>query len=130
MTLSEQLEAWFSNPENVKAWEEKIRINEERKERYIQKLASLTKAQRSDFIQKCIDKYESDEYKDKEYSKGYQPRCNLYYTILDYAEVFGEDCYNDDDFLAERYKIDNKWIIELYNGQGSFVRIYKDDIKR
>lgn len=117
------LKEWASDPENVKQFQETFRKNQERKERYINKLANLTIGQRSEFIQKCIDKYESNEYVNKEYKLGYEPRCPLYDVIFNYASRYGESLECNEDFLAERYKFDN-WIVELYIGQGSFIRIY------
>lgn len=126
--LLDKCKAWFDDPENVKSWENKIKMDIERENRYINKIASLSKEQRSEFIQKCIDKYESEEYRYKEYNLGREPNCSLYYWILAYAEQYGEDCYEEKDFLTERFKIDNEWIIELYQGQGSFICIYNDGI--
>lgn len=127
----ESMEEWASHPENIKKIEkmqDKFVKDMERKDRYVEKLHSMSLEERDAFIMKCIDKYDSEEYKDREYNAGYEPRCPLYNVIFDYAEKYGEDVrsYVNRSFLAARYKFDN-WIVELYIGQGSFISIHNID---
>lgn len=120
------IEQWFSDPLNIKQFEENLEREERRIKRYTDKLHSLSQEQFDEFVQKCINKYESDSYKDKEWSKCREPLCNLYDIIFSCAEFHGEHIDTNEDFLAERLRY-RGWIIDLYIGQGSFYRIYKDE---
>lgn len=123
-SVLDSLKKWFDNPENVRKFQEDMIKEHNRKKRYMNKLHSLSQDDFDNFIQKCIDKYESDDYRYKEYNHGYEPRCPLYDVILWAAEVYGEDIPVDEMFQAEKINY-RGWIVELYIGQGSFINIYK-----
>lgn len=110
----------------------KQRLEEERqrelffnklKDKWIKKIHSLTVEQRADVIRKCIKKYNSDEYKDKEYKKGRFPENTLFYMLDDYAEKYGEPLYIENDVCISKYLIDGKFIIECVYGQGSVINV-------
>ena len=91
------------------------------KDKWIEKIHSLTVEQRADVIRKCIKKYDSDKYKDKEYKKGRFPENTLFYMLDDYAEKYGEPLYIENDICVSKYLIDGKFIIECVYGQGSVI---------
>lgn len=110
----------------------KQRLEEERKrelffnklkDKWIEKIHSLTVEQRADVIRKCIKKYDSDKYKDKEYKKGRFPENTLFYMLDDYAEKYGEPLYIENDICVSKYLIDGKFIIECVYGQGSVINV-------
>lgn len=124
--ILESLEKWLSNPENVKSFEEKILKEQAWETRWIEKFHNLDESCRRNIIYKTIKKYESKEYTDKEYFKHHrEPECYLYYELfLPYAEKYGKELEVDEIFMTEKYEFDDYWIIELYQGQGSFIKIY------
>lgn len=124
-TVLESLKKWFGDPINIEKFQSDIKRDIDRRNRYYNKLNSLSQEEFDNFVQKCVNKYESDEYVNKEYNLGYEPRCPLYDTILGAAEIFGEDLEANEDFQAEKI-LYRGWIVELFIGQGSFVRIYRD----
>ena len=93
------------------------------KDKWIERIHSLTIEQRADVIRKCIKKYDSDEYKDKEYKKGRFPENTLFYMLDDYAEKYGEPLYIENDICVSKYLIDGKFIIECVYGQGSVINV-------
>ena len=93
------------------------------KDKWIEKIHSLTVEQRADVIRKCIKKYDSDEYKDKEYKKGRFPENTLFYILDDYAEKYGEPLYIENDVCISKYLIDEKFIIECVYGQASVINV-------
>ena len=93
------------------------------KDKWIEKIHSLTVEQRSDVIRKCIKKYDSEEYKYKEYNKGRFPENTLFYMLDYYAEKYGEPLYIENDVCTSRYLIDGKFIIECVCGQGSVINV-------
>ena len=93
------------------------------KDRWIEKIHSLTVEQRADVIRKCIKKYDSEEYKDKEYKKDRFPENTLFYMLDDYAEKYGEPLYIENDVCVSKYLIDGKFIIECFDGQGSVINV-------
>lgn len=125
-TVLESLKKWFDDPVNVEKFQEDIKRDIDRRNRYYNKLNSLSQEEFDIFVQKCIDKYESDEYRDKEYFvHKREPMCSLYDTILGVAEIFGQELEVTEDFQAEKI-LYRGWIVELFIGQGSFVRVYRD----
>lgn len=92
--------------------------------RWTEKFHNLGKEKRDEFIEKAIKKYECDEYIDKEYRLGYEPRKPLYNLFLQYGIRYGEA---DDTFgtTCGAYRFDD-WIVCLYIGQGSYITLKKN----
>lgn len=99
--------------------------SEERMQRYTDKILSLSVEERAEFIRKVINKYESDEYRDKEWQKGHEPECPLYDVIFEYGQLHGKpSCYKLNGYFSEeQYDIDGKFIVSLISGQGSFISV-------
>ena len=71
--MSEKLEKWLKNEDFEKERQEYARNlihTENLLDKYMEYAHNLTVEERSNFIQKCIDKYESDVYRDREYAMG------------------------------------------------------------
>jgi hypothetical protein len=86
-----------------------------------------------EIIEKIITKYHSKKYKGREYDRGYEPREELFFFLLKYAEKYGRECESKEEFL----KYGNTFTAELYYykgyyfnlmiGQGSCVLIFKEE---
>ena len=95
-------------------------------DRWVDKLHSLDKDLRSNLIRKVIEKYSSQEYIDREYSLGYEPRMELFTLLQKYAEKYGENVPDEyGDFVASALLVDSKWLVKLYIGQGSEIDVYE-----
>jgi hypothetical protein len=76
--------------------------------------------------------YNSDTYRDREYSKGYQPREELLWVLFGVAETHGEECTDEEvdlyanTFTRSIYKL-GSYAIQIMDGQGSIIAI--DEIK-
>lgn len=129
-SFSEQLKEYFESEKGKKEIEEYKKHQDflqSRKDYYLSWFDSIGPEKRAYYIQKVIDKYESKEYKDRWYNRGYFPPENLFWYIFDYAYKYGK-CWRT---LSEevgpgfdsKFVFDN-WKVLLYIGQGSIVKIY------
>jgi hypothetical protein len=83
-------------------------------------------------IERLLEWYESDKYRNREYARGYQPRETLLWLLLDYAVIYGEMCLDDSEiyetygnaFTGGMYRI-GSYVIQVMHGQGSVIRIDK-----
>lgn len=75
-------------------------------------------------IEKIENKYNSDEYYKREIKLGREPEEYLYTFLYGVANVYGEQLDENEDFLADSY-LYKGYKFKLYNGQGSFIRIEK-----
>lgn len=83
-----------------------------------------------ELTEKCITKYESDEYQNKCYDRGYEPPCDLYYFLHDYAAKYGRELTEE-----ELNKYSNMFTCSIFYcegyyfnfmiGQGSCVLVEK-----
>jgi hypothetical protein len=87
----------------------------------------------SSVVEKIINKYESDKYRDFWWNKGFEPPESLYFFLYDYAAKYGslvdenspieqQNCGNE--FSSDLYYLDNFVFNKMY-GQGSCVLIHK-----
>jgi hypothetical protein len=80
-------------------------------------------------IEKLLDKYRSNEYRNREYRCGREPMEVLFYTLLDYARVYCKPSDEDKHwgmFIEEVYYI-GSYVIKLAIGQGSMVILEKQN---
>lgn len=108
---------------------EKFAFKIEREEHYCKKLHEMSPEKRKEIIFKIRAKYGSDEYRDKERSKGRQPVCYLYHILFRYATIYGIACqYKPNGFFhEEQFVIDDNIIIKQINGQGTLTYIEEID---
>ena len=79
------------------------------------------------FIEKVLNKYESDSYKDRWYGRGIEPEEALSWFLFSYAERYGTPCYEKEYlnmFTGEAYYL-GSYVIQVMHGQGSVIRIDK-----
>lgn len=94
----------------------KFRIQDQNEKRYIKFIHNLSPEERHKAFIKLKRKYESQKYIESEYKKGIYPRTELYEPILGYAEIYGEELETPEYFCTGKYLIDEKWIIEQFDG--------------
>jgi glucan phosphorylase len=78
-------------------------------------------------IEKLLDKYDSNDYVNREYRCGREPMEILLYTLLDYARVYCKPSDEDNHwgmFIEEVYYI-GSYVIKLAIGQGSKIILRK-----
>ena len=99
--------------------------------RWVEKVNSLDKNKRTELIEKVQKKYRSDEYKDKEWKKGCEPREELYTLLCHYACRYGEDILQKRVsagdilyFCCGLYLVDDSYVVEYNNGQGGAIDVY------
>lgn len=127
--MSEKLEKWLKNEDFEKErqeYERNLIHTENLLDKYMEYAHNLTVEERSNFIQKCIDKYESDVYRDREYAMGREPLRTLYEYIFEYGKRYGVELLSDNDgFSFGKFLIDDKFIVEEFIGQGNFISVWQ-----
>jgi|688.fasta_scaffold745218_3 hypothetical protein len=130
-----QLRDWLDSPEGQESiikFGEKLKKEEETKKRYVQYIHDKFSENIGDIIQKLVDKYDSNEYVNREYKLGYQPRESLLWVMLTYAKEYGTeftkleyDKYAN-MFTGEMFYLGD-WVFEVMHGQGSVINVYKKE---
>jgi hypothetical protein len=136
--MNKQLQAlkdWMNSPEfeeHLIKFGEKMKVEDARRERYIQWIHDNCKDRLDEIIEKLCTKYDSNEYVNREQSLGYQPRETLMWTMLTYAKKYGIEFTNEEYakhagmFTGEMFYL-NDWVFEVLHGQGSALHVYKKD---
>lgn len=125
-----KLKEWFESEEgkaSIKEFAERITREQEQRDVWIEKFKSRYENNLDFIIEKLMNKYYSDEYVNREYKIGYQPRETLLWLVLDYAVKYCKPCKNKkyfNPFTGEAYYI-GSYVIQVMHGQGSVIRIDK-----
>ena len=94
-------------------------------DKYVDKLHTMSSQERKSLIERIIQKYDSDEYVNKEYRLGREPKRSLFNILYKYAVVHGVeiDTENESVFCCGHYIIDSEFVLRIYHGQGCFIRV-------
>ena len=134
MSLSERLEKWFDSPEgqaslaNMKAEHER---EERAKERFANRIKSMSLEEQDEWMEKIIARYSSKEYSDYWYDRGIFPPCWLYNKIFEFISENGiiVDEINDKWSKSPVWQY-NHWKVDAVYGQGeahyNFVKTFDD----
>lgn len=105
------------------------------KEKRVLKICSLSKEELYNLIDKSIKKYETLEYINRYYKRGYEPNYMLFRYIYDAIEYLFNKKEKGITILTTgphisyfnniAYNLDNKYIFRILHGQGSVCQIYK-----
>jgi len=112
---------------SIERWVEKMRRADEHKDRWAEKFKQRCESDLDGSIEKLLAKYDSKEYRDKEYGKGREPMEDLLWVALEYAEKYCDECTDEkylNMFTGSAYYI-GSYVIQVMNGQGSVIRIDK-----
>lgn len=98
------------------------------RQRWVEKIHTYHGNDIDSLTEKLMDKYYSDVYIDREYSKcNCEPREPLLWLLMEYAEKYGKKCKNKkyyNDFTGVAYYL-GSYVIQTMHGQGSVIRIDK-----
>jgi len=128
--MLEKLRKFLDSEEGKKSIEEfgnKMKREEERKDRWIEKFKKIVEPDIDAYLEKLIEKYDSDKYVRREYSLGYEPREPLLWIAFGYASKYCKECKDEkylNMFTGEAYYI-GSYVIQVMNGQGSVIKIKK-----
>ena len=131
MTIEiDKLREWFESEEGKKSIEKSIELERIRKvhqKRWLDRFAKRAESNVDAVLEKLINWYRSDRYRDREYALGYEPREDLLFLAFEYARKNCKEC-NDDEywtpFTTEAYYI-GSYVIQIIHGQGSAILIEK-----
>lgn len=118
----------FIESEDFLRFLDKVNFVDKLNEKYFKKFESFSVEKQNKLIEKIIEKYSSKEYKDREYSKGRMPDEYLYHILFLYASNRCPDIsekYSNLPFFAGAFRINKKFDIVKYLGQGTLYQIYK-----
>lgn len=108
-------------------WIFEIERTKEHQSRWVEKLKSKYENDIDYVIERLMDKYYSDEYIDREYKLGFQPREPLLWLLLAYAEKYCNLC-NDERYLNQftgtAYYL-GSYVIQTMYGQGAIIKVDK-----
>ena len=113
--------------ESIKRFRERMDNEEEHSNRWVERFRKWAVPDMDFAIEKLTNWYYSDKYRNREYSKGCEPRESLLWVALNFAR---ENCRECDDekylnmFTGEAYYI-GSYVIQVMHGQGSVIRIDK-----
>lgn len=100
----------------------RLKFRQELSNKYTEKIHNLSSDERISLIRKIIAKYNSKEYQEREEKCGrYECSNSLYWTLLEYGEVYGNELLSSNEFPFGAYEIDKKFIVNVIHGQGSVV---------
>lgn len=128
--MLENLKAFLETEEGKKSieeWGKKMVREQEHRDRWVEKFKTRCENDLDGCLEKLMDKYYSDEYRDREYSKGVEPREPLLWLAYEYAIKHCKPCEDEEYhnmFTADAYYI-GSYVIQLLIGQGSALRIDK-----
>ena len=129
----EKINAFFDSQEGQKSLEkfaEKLKLEQEHKDRWTNRMWERIQSDIDGSIDRILEWYNSDSYRDREYGKGYQPREELLWVLFGVAEAHGEECTDEEvdlyanTFTRSIYKL-GSYAIQIMDGQGSIIAIDK-----
>lgn len=132
--LENSLEAtkrFMESPEGQKAmdeWAEKFVQAQAHLERNLVRISALPKDKLYQWIDRCIEKYDSDKYINSWYKRGIEPPNDLLFLLHTWAEKNGDEITEGTSmspFNNVAYGIDNKYVIRIIYGQGAAVQAWK-----
>jgi hypothetical protein len=113
--------------ESIRQWGLKMEREDAHQKRWIEKFKQRCEGDLDGCIEKLMDKYYSDEYRDREYDMSIEPRESLLWLALEYAHEYCKPCDDEkylNDFTGGAYYI-GSYVIQVMYGQGSVLRIDK-----
>lgn len=107
---------------------EKLDSEDKRRNRWIQWFKGLFESMGDSLIQRLVDKYESNDYRDREYKAGREPQELLYWLIIYYAKLYCKPCRNKKHIIVgyagEAYYV-GSYVFQVIHGQGSVISVKK-----
>lgn len=126
--LFNELEKTLSDPQKadeiLKSFQEREREWEKFTKKYFNYFQNLSTEDKVKLVQKIIDKYKSDKYRDREFNKCgcFEAREPLYDLIFEYGLRYGEPTESDETYFgSEAYLIDGKIKVTAIYGQGTII---------
>ena len=125
-----ELSVYLNSDEGKRAMDEytqKILRESECIDRWVEKFKSKYEDKLDCVLERLMDKYYSDEYVNREYKIGVQPREPLLWLVWEYAMEHCEQCEDEkylNDFTGDAYYI-GSYVIQIMYGQGAILKIDK-----
>lgn len=82
-------------------------------------------------IEKIIQKYESDKYRDMWYDRNIEPPEDLYWFLYEYAKKYGRECNESEwgeygNMFSSDLVYVNGYYFNLMNGQGTVMNVIRE----
>ena len=129
--MLERMKAYLESDEGKEAarqWGLKMQREEAHLQRWVEKFKQRCEGDLDTTIDRLISKYNSDEYRDREYFKcKCEPREPLLWLVWEYASEYCKECTDEkyfNDFTGGAYYI-GSYVVQIMYGQGSVLRFDK-----
>lgn len=130
--LTKEFEDYLNSPEGIAAMD-KLDRKSKRKEGRIDRFNKYIQENDNfdDVMQKIINKYNSIEYKNREWKACREAQTVLYFFMYDYAKKYGRPVVDkeleivDPSMFTYDVFVIHGYAFELINGQGSFIHVTK-----
>lgn len=130
----------FLGSEEGKAYTKKYKEDKEKKNliyqhqllRFHQRFSDASQEQFDEFVTKVLEKYHSDEYAKRWYSRGIEPKCQLLYYLFGVAEKHGRGAKQDlwrslQNQFTQDIRIYKKHAFMFIMGQGSGITVFRKE---
>lgn len=133
--MMKAIEDFHLSPEGqivLDEFRDKMEREDEIQERHLIKFYEKYDSQFVKFVERYIKKYDSDEYIDRCYNKGYEPSTPMFHFFYDYASKYGREASNNEyekygnDFTGSLVYI-HGYFFNMMHGQGTVILITKEE---
>jgi hypothetical protein len=131
--MRKRFDSWFDSEEGQKSIAEYLDNLNKRESVLSRQLHRLFMSGRFvEFTRRVVAKYESDEYRDRWYSRGIEPREDLYYFLMEYAIKYGRKVTKSEikkygNIFTSELVFCEGFYFNLTNGQGSVIKIIEQN---
>lgn len=128
--MLENLKTFLESDEGkaaAKRFGEKLQREALHKDRWVEKFKARCENNLDEALEKLMAKYYSDEYIDREYARGVEPREPLLWLAFEYAVKHCEECKEEkyfNMFTAGAWYI-GSYVMQIMHGQGSVLSLDK-----
>ena len=118
--------------ESIDRYVEKLQKEREHRNRWMEKMKSYLGDDIDSGVERLLDWYKSDKYRNREYKMGRQPTEELLWVLFNYSVIYGEEIQENSEiyetygnsFTGGMFKI-GSYVIQVMHGQGSVIAIDK-----
>lgn len=133
--MLEEFQAFVDSPEgqaHFDAIREKNKQEKKMKKYHLKRFHQKFGDRFGEIVDRLVAKYESNEYVDKCYSKGYEPDTPMLWFIFEYVCKKGRKCTKKEwkkhaNMFTGALRYYNGYFFNVMHGQGSVIHVIKEE---